>query len=186
MRIFDQVKNITLTSICLILLSPILLSGLPLITGEYRSDTVVGESMTPTLRAGDLLITKAVDPDEIEIGDILTVRFGGIKITHRLVDIIEAEITFFRLKGDANENPDSSLYAESQVIGRVVLVFPFSHLYTAYGFALALVVPFALLRSRLRSGETPMRDTRFLLLFFILIISSGLTISHYFLNLKAV
>ena len=142
--------------------------------------------MLPTLRSGDLLIIKDVDPAELEVGDIITVRYDDSSITHRLIEKIEGDPNYYRLKGDGNEEPDSGRFEESRIIGKVILVFPFSNLYTAYGFTLAVVIPFVLIVHSLRGGKIPRRDTRFLLLFFILIVNSGLTISHYFLNLKAI
>lgn len=165
------------------LLIPTLIYVFPFLVGADASYTAMGTSMV-TIQAGDLVMVRKVNPDDIEIRDVVIVSFAGSTVTHRVVEIIDAEVTLFRLKGEANEKPDSSLYKASQVIGKVVLVFPFRHLYTAYGFTLAVVVPFVLIVYSLRVGEIPRRDTRFLLLFFILVVSSGRMISHYFLNLK--
>jgi signal peptidase len=172
-------ETMALATILTILLIPNIIYLLPFMVGADSSHIVVGSSMV-TLQSGDIIIVRKVDPGDIEIGDIVTVSFAGYTITHRVIEIIEAEVTLFKLKGEANEQPDASLYAESQLIGKVIIVFPFSHLYTPYGFALALVAPFALIISRLRSGRTPMRDESTLLLFAILALSAGLTISHYF------
>ena len=185
MRIFDLVKNTVLATTCLILIITNLILCLPLITSEYIPSIIMGESMIPTLRSGDLLIIKDVDPAEIEIGDIITVRYDDSSITHRLVEKIEGDPNYYRLKGDGKEEPDPGVFEESKIMGKVVLVLPLSHLYTVYGFTLAVVIPFALIVSRLREGRTPMRDRGTLLLFAILAFSASLTISHYFLNLKA-
>jgi len=183
MRIIDLVKNTILATICLVLIITNLILCLPLITSEYISTIVVGESMKPTLRSGDLLIIKDVDPAEIEIGDIITVRYDDSSITHRLVEKIEGDPNYYRLKGDGKEEPDPGVFEESKIMGKMVLVLPFSHLYTAYGFILAVVVPFALLVSRLREGRTLMRDKGTLLLFAVLAVSVSLTVSYYFLSL---
>ncbi|MCK4266742.1 MAG: signal peptidase I, partial [Thermoplasmata archaeon] len=141
-----SMETTALATILTILLIPNIIYVFPFMVGADNSYTVVGSSMV-TLQAGDLVIVRKVDPDDIEIGDVVTASFAGSTVTHRVVERIEAEVTLFRLKGEANEKPDSSLYEESQVIGKVFLVFPFSHLYTNYGFALAVVVPFVLLIS---------------------------------------
>ena len=78
------------------------------------------------------------------------------------------------------------LFAESKIIGKLILVLPLSHLYTAYGFTLAIVFPFSLTVHRSREGRTPMRDRMTLLIFAIMIVSVCLTISHYFLNVNAI
>ena len=75
----------------------------------------------------------------IKIGDAVTVRSNEFVYTHRVVEKLEN--CLFRLKGDANEEPDSNLVDASQIIGVVVMVFPFGYLYTFSGFVLAVLVP---------------------------------------------
>jgi len=98
-------------------------------------------SMAPALSPGDLVIVKEEGP--IDIGDMVTVESGEFTYTHRVVEKLESYR--FRLKGDANEDPDQGLVEASQIIGKVVIVFPFSHLYTPYGFASAVLVPAAII-----------------------------------------
>jgi len=123
--------------VCLVLIIPILIYGFPFLVGADGSYTVMGESMNPALRPGDLVIVKGEEP--IDIGDIVTVESGKFTYTHRVVDKLEGD--GFRLKGDANEEPDQGLVEHSQIVGKVVLVFPFSYLYTPYGLFSALLVP---------------------------------------------
>ncbi|MGD7053079.1 signal peptidase I [Sutcliffiella horikoshii] len=60
---------------------------------------VVSDSMRPTFSAGDILISKTVNDENIVIGDIITFmdRQGKI-VTHRVVDI---ETHHFITKGDS-------------------------------------------------------------------------------------
>ncbi len=183
MRIFNLVKSTIIAATCLTLIIATLILWLPLISSEYISTTVIGESMLPTLRSGDLLIIKDVNPAEIEVGDIITVRYDDSSITHRLIEKIKGDPNYYRLKGDGNEEPDSGRFEESRIMGKVIRILPLSHLYTLYGFTLAVGIPFALIVHRLREGRTPMRDKETLLIFTILAVSAGLTTSHYFLNL---
>ncbi len=183
MSIFDLVKKTIIAIICLVLIITNLILWLPLISNEYIPNKVVGESMIPTFRSGDLLIIKDVEPAEIEVGDIITVRYDDSSITHRLVEKIEGDPNYYRLKGDGNEEPDPGAFEESRIIGKVVWVLPLSHLYTVYGFTLAVVIPFALMVHRLREGRTPMLDRMTLLLFALLAVSASLTVSHYVLKL---
>ncbi len=67
--------------------------------------------MVPTLRSGDLLMIKDVDPAEIKVGDIITVRFDNSSIIHRWVEKIE---------GDGNEEPDPGIFEESMIIEKRV------------------------------------------------------------------
>ncbi len=183
MSIFDLVKKTIIATLCLVLIITNLILWLPLISNEYIPTTVVGESMIPTFRSGDLLIIKDVEPAEIDVGNIITVRYDDSSITHRLVEKIEGDPNYYRLKGDGNEEPDPGVFEESRIIGKVVWVLPLSHLYTVYGFILAVVIPFAFMVHRLREGRTPMLDRITLLLFALLAVSASLTVSHYVLKL---
>ncbi len=183
MSIFDLVKKTIFATLFLVLIITNLILWLPLISNEYIPTKVVGESMIPTFRSGDLLIIKDVDPAEIDVGNIITVRYDDSSITHRLVEKIEGDPNYYRLKGDGNEKPDPGVFEESRIIGKVVWVLPLSHLYTVYGFTLAVVIPFALMVHRLREGRTPMLDRITLLLFALLAVSTSLTVSHYVLKL---
>ena len=128
-----------LTIVCLILVIPVLIYEFPFLAGAHSSYTVMSGSMSPSLYPGDLVIVKDEAPVDINIGDIVTIKSGEFVYTHRVFEKLEGDK--FVLKGDANEGPDPSFVEASQIIGRVILVFPFNHLYTKYGFALALLAP---------------------------------------------
>jgi len=136
----NVVTSAALTAICIVLIIPIVVYSFPFIVGADSSYTVMSGSMSPAINPGDLVIVKGEDP--ISIGDIVTVESGESTYTHRVFEKLEGDR--FVLKGDANEDPDPSFVEASQIIGKVVMVFPFSHLYTPYGFVLALLVPAAL------------------------------------------
>jgi signal peptidase len=141
MKIHNLVKDSVLAVVCLLLVIPILIYGFPFLVGADSSYTVMSGSMSPALRPGDLVIIRGEKP--VNVGDVVTVKSGEFTYTHRVVEKLEDDR--FRLKGDANEDPDPNLVEASQIIGKVVLIFPFSHLYTPYGFALALLAPAALI-----------------------------------------
>jgi signal peptidase len=154
-------------------------------------------SMSPALRPGDLVIVKGEEP--VNLGDMVTVESGEFVYTHRVVEKLEGDL--FRLKGDANEDPDANLVEASQIIGKVVLIFPFSHLYTPYGFAAALLVPASLIigkqvytihqSTKRRNRMETMRwrrkshsalDTGTLLLALILTVSTTRIIAPHFIG----
>lgn len=141
MKIRTIVTNVALTAVCLILVIPIIVYTFPFILGADSSYTVMSGSMSPALSPGDLVIVKGEEP--IDIGDMVTVESGEFIFTHRVVEVLDGDR--FRLKGDANEEPDQGLVEASQIIGKVVLVIPFGHLYTPYGFAMVLLAPAALI-----------------------------------------
>lgn len=85
--------------------------------------TVLSNSMTPTFRAGDLLVDRpASGPAErLHVGDAITFRTGsaGHLITHRII-AVEKSATgaiSFRTQGDANNAPDAEPVAPEQVVG---------------------------------------------------------------------
>jgi signal peptidase len=201
MRLKSLIQNTALAVICLLLVIPILIYTFPFLAGADGSYTVMSGSMSPAIRPGDLIIVRATEPADIQIGDILTIRSQELIFTHRVVERLEGDR--FRLKGDANEEPDPGLIEESQIIGKVVLVFPFGHLYTPYGFASSLLVPAALIigkqmhtihqhtkrrsrretmRWRRESRRSPMVDTSTVLLGLILVASTSRIIAPHFVG----
>jgi len=197
MKITSLIKTTALTVICLLLVIPILIYGFPFLVGADSSYTVMSGSMNPTLHPGDLVIIKGEEP--INVGDVVTVKSGEFTYTHRVVEKLENDR--FSLKGDANEDPDPNLVEASQIVGRVILVFPFNHLYTPYGFVLALLAPASLIivkqvytihqsTKRRNRRETmrwmrkshPALDTTTLLLALILIVSTTRVIAPHFIS----
>ena len=194
------VVNSALTVVCLLLVIPIIIYVFPGLVGADFSYTVMSGSMSPALNPGDLIIVKSVDPEEIDIGDMVTVKSEEFIYTHRVFEKINGK---FRLKGDANEDPDPNLVEPSQIIGKVILVFPFSHLYTPYGFISALVLPASLiigrqmhiiyeftkwrnrketLRWRKKIRRTPTVDVATMLLALILMVSTTRVIAPHFIR----
>lgn len=146
MQLHSLVKNVTLTIICLVLIIPSLIYLYPPLVGADHSYTVLSGSMHPTLQPGDLVIVKAENPSNIKIGDIVTVKSKVGIFTHRIYDKkIENGIIMFRTKGDANEDPDPAYFDSSKLIGKVVIIIPFRHLYTPYGFLIFVLTPTALI-----------------------------------------
>lgn len=80
-------------------------------------------SMAPSIPVGALIVTRAVDPHALAVGDTVTVRLdSGVALTHRIDEIVERDGKLgFRLKGDANEAPDPALISADRLIGSVAL-----------------------------------------------------------------
>jgi len=72
------------------------------------------------IEIGDLVITVPVDPADLKVGDVITYIDEGMVVTHRIIDLLEAEdgTTLFQTKGDANESQDARPIAPDQVIGK--------------------------------------------------------------------
>ena len=92
--------------------------------GGFSVMTVLTRSMEPTLPVGTLIVTRAVDPNTLEIEDIVThLRQNDTTVTHRIIDIVEnyqGNQRGFQLQGDRNSLPDGSLVRADNVIGVMV------------------------------------------------------------------
>lgn len=70
-------------------------------------------SMYPEIPKGALAFFKPISPENIQIGDKITVprKSDNILITHRVTSIEQKEETWnMRMKGDANSSEDSEIY----------------------------------------------------------------------------
>ncbi len=114
----------------------------------WRVDTVLSGSMSPALDVGGAVITQPVDPNTIEVGDIITFHspMDGRLVTHRVIAIQEKSPRYFQTKGDANEDADPYLVEAQNVVGKVRLHIPFlgyaaNFVKTPMGFIITLGVP---------------------------------------------
>jgi signal peptidase len=105
-----------------------------------------------SIETGDLILLQETDFDSLQTGDIVTYKYEDAYITHRLVEKTTDEngITSFTAKGDANDDIDSVLVTEDNVIGKVTSIVPgagdailFAR--TPLGILLIAGVPIALL-----------------------------------------
>lgn len=93
--------------------------------------TIISPSMTPDIAVYDVVLVVKTNPEEIEIGDIIsyystkTNIFGTTPITHRVVEKFDTNQGIsFRTKGDANPVIDNEIISSSSVIGTVKFVIP--------------------------------------------------------------
>ncbi len=112
----------------------------------WRIHTAIGDSMTPVLKSGGIVITQPVEPADIKLGDIITYSRYDTLVVHRVVEIIEDDSLLFRTKGDANEEPDSHLVHDYDITGRVYLYIPIlgqvvQFMKTPIGLGLFLLIP---------------------------------------------
>jgi signal peptidase I len=103
----------------------------------YRFYNVLTESMTPSagsppggFTAGSMIFVKLIDPEDIQVGDIVTFATddtGGSYLTHRVREI-KTEMDgedglWFITRGDANPSDDPPIPA-NMVIGKKVFSIP--------------------------------------------------------------
>ena len=98
----------------------------------FNAYVVLSGSMLPEIKVKDIVVTKKISAERLEVGDIITFiapdsRYGGISITHRIMDKYYDESIgnyTYRTKGDANNVADASLVPNSNVLGKVILKIP--------------------------------------------------------------
>ncbi|RLF42764.1 MAG: signal peptidase I [Thermoplasmata archaeon] len=103
---------------------------IPFADKSSRWYIVTSGSMEPTLKVGDVVFVSDADADEIKVGDIINFYNGEREytITHRCVEIIKkGNETFFKTKGDANEENDTFLTSQDALIGKIPYAKIFGH-----------------------------------------------------------
>lgn len=98
----------------------------------FNAYVVLSGSMLPEIKIKDIVVTKKVPEEELDINDIITFispdpRYGGISITHRIVDKQYDETLgsyTYRTRGDANNVTDSVPVPNNYVLGKVILKIP--------------------------------------------------------------
>lgn len=124
MKAKKTISNIFTTVIILLSLVLLTIGLLPKVT-SYDGYYVTSDSMYPAIRKGDLVFTKEVAFEDVEVGDVLTfTREGSEKwFSHRVVRIKESEKSF-RTKGDNNNVEDPGYTPYDAVVGRVEKKMP--------------------------------------------------------------
>lgn len=98
----------------------------------FNAYVVLSGSMLPEIAIKDIVVTKKIPAEELEVGDIITfispdTRYGGISITHRILDKYYDETLgsySYRTKGDNNNIADSTLVPSTNILGKVILKIP--------------------------------------------------------------
>ena len=75
------------------------------------------------IEVGDLIITKAVDPETLKVGDVITyMEQGTTAVTHRIIGINDDGS--FKTKGDANNAEDREPVLPEKIVGKFVFRIP--------------------------------------------------------------
>ncbi|NPV08270.1 MAG: signal peptidase I [Anaerolineae bacterium] len=90
----------------------------------FRPSLISGSSMSPTIHPGDIAITQAIRPEQVQVGDVIRFRLGSSWVLHRVVEVrASSGHPVFLTRGDNNEALDPPVEA-SQLEGRLILVVP--------------------------------------------------------------
>lgn len=89
-------------------------------------------SMGPTIPAGALGLAKPAEASALKVGDIVSVKSHGTRITHRIQKInVSGATANLTLKGDANRVPDAHSYRVKSA-DRVFFHMPYAGYFVSY------------------------------------------------------
>ena len=163
-RVLNKVAKMISSSIFFVL---VVLIGLILaylvyvrvLTSQNRLDevkinfyTILTQSMYPTIKAGDIVITYKNEDNVYHVGDVITFistsnTANGVTITHRIKEVYAVNGVYtYKTQGDANNVSDSAAVLSQNLIGRVVFKIPKAgyiqqFLVTSTGWIVAVVIP---------------------------------------------
>ncbi len=96
--------------------------------GNYSFMRTLTGSMEPAIPVHSFIVTEAVYPESLQVGDIITFRSTESKLegalnTHRITSVYEeGGQLMFHTKGDANAVEDSEPVSSINVVGKVVFI----------------------------------------------------------------
>ncbi len=118
---------------CVILIPILIINCTLLVKGYTKSGEVptlagiapmivLTDSMEGAFNGGDLIFIRTAEPEEIEVGDVISffdpAGSGTAVVTHRVMEILQADGALkFVTKGDANNAEDRIAVPESSLIG---------------------------------------------------------------------
>lgn len=116
--------------IAILILLPILLMSIVILVDSYthpdevpsffgwKPFIVLSGSMETQISAGDIVVVKEIDTNELKKGDIIAFKDGNIVITHRIDEVTEIDgKTQYITKGDNNSTQDIGYVLPEQVEG---------------------------------------------------------------------
>lgn len=116
--------------IVVLILIPILLMSIVILVDSYTHPNevpsffgwkpfiVLSGSMETQISAGDIVVVKEIDTNELKKGDIIAFKDGNIVITHRIDEVTEIDgKTQYITKGDNNSTQDIGYVLPEQVEG---------------------------------------------------------------------
>lgn len=120
--------------------------------GEVRVNfyTILTQSMYPTIKAGDIVMTYKEDNDKYNVGDVVTFisdKNGGMTVTHRIQEVFNVNNTYsYKTKGDNNNTADSEVIPGDNVLGKVLFKVPKAgyiqqFMVTKTGWIVAVILP---------------------------------------------
>jgi signal peptidase I len=128
-RATRRTLDVLLIAVILVVLATITIARIiPSVTGG-STFVVGGGSMEPTVPFGSVVIVTPVDPSDLHVGDVVSVRVGQQQavFTHRIVRLVPRDDgLWIETKGDANDAADPSIIPATTVVGRLQASLPYA------------------------------------------------------------
>jgi len=116
----------------------------------FQVNTVISNSMSPTLSVGTMVISRAPVIANLKVGDVIVfkpVTVGEKPIVHRIVEVSNSNPPTFKTKGDnVTQTVDPWIVPAANVIGKMEFNSPVagyinSFFRTKAGLIIALILP---------------------------------------------
>lgn len=123
-------KRFTLIDALLLVIASAAIFGASLtIHNKIALQTVTSRSMEPYIEAGDILVTRQIDRNLIQVRDVVVLPIPEnreLRYSHRIIRLERKEGNILiKTKGDANPDPDKlALEITSEQVPKVIAVIP--------------------------------------------------------------
>ena len=123
-RIKKTWNIVTTVLISLMVILAVLLWGFQFL--GYEVLVVQSGSMEPAYHVGSLVYVQPVEPQELQVGDVITFELGGgVLGTHRIVEVQNENGSLsFVTKGDSNDSIDAAPVVPERIVGQVKFTIP--------------------------------------------------------------
>lgn len=110
-NVIRRAASVTATALVVVALAGLLLLAIGPRFLDYQTSTMLTGSMSPLIKAGDVVVTTSVPTAEIRVGDVITYAIpveNHRTVTHRVTEILTDDDGHMaiRTKGDANPTRD--------------------------------------------------------------------------------
>ena len=91
----------------------------------YQAFVITTNSMEPSIKHGDAILTKKTKAKDLKEGDIITFNRNNEAITHRILRVDEEDDSYYYVtKGDNNNVEDKQKVKFDDIEGKKIVTFP--------------------------------------------------------------
>lgn len=91
----------------------------------YKSFIITTNSMEPSIKNGDAILTKKTKAEYLKEGDVITYNRDNKSITHRIIKVEKENNSYsFVTKGDNNNVEDKQKIKYDEIEGKKLITFP--------------------------------------------------------------